>query len=209
MISGMMKRNVLWHFLLFYLIFFPLICSADTQLEQLLQPFTKISSVHFSYIETRSSLFFKKEQKSTGEMRFVKPDIIIKQILTPFKQKFIINKNQLSHYNSENKLRRLNINDYPQLKNYIALLKAVLNGDAAFLRMHYDFSIENRAETWLLTLSPIIVSDELPQRSIKSIQINAADDQINYIKMFGFGNEYSELLIERIIKKQNNATPDQ
>jgi len=212
MTSGMMNYKILGQLFIFQLAFypllsFPLICSADKQLERLLQPFIQISFVHFSYTETRNSLFFKKAQKSTGEIQFRKPDLIIKYVLTPQKQKFSIKNNQLIRYNSDNKKDTLNINDYPQLKNYIALIKAILSGDAVFLRQYYNISIENPAYAWLFILTPKNVLDALWQKSIKSIQISGIDDRINSIKIAGFAGEQSELIIEKIIEQQNYADP--
>ncbi|MFK5984653.1 MAG: hypothetical protein QM479_04400 [Pseudomonadota bacterium] len=220
MTSGrmMLKHNRILLLLLYFPISLnPLICSANTELEKLLFPFTKISSIHFSYTEIRTSFFFKKAQISSGEIQFIQPDIIIKQVLNPENIRYEINNNSLTIYQTKNSSNsktgtQLNIEDYPQLKQFIDLLKALLSGDAQFLRENYKITIAHKESSnqakgdWELKLVPINLNKniELEQKHLQSISIRTLEQHIKSIKMLGYGGEISELKIEQILNLKSN-----
>lgn len=175
---------------------------AQSDLEQLLLPFTKISSIHFSYTETRSSMFFKKAQVSSGEIQFIQPDRIIKRVIKPQYQEFDIDKEQLTIRSLSKPDRQININQYPQLKHFVLLIKAVLSGDSQYLRQHYTIALTTQNESiafWLLSLIPRDFPDQIENKSIQSIAIKGKDGQITAIKMQGFAGESSELIIDKIM----------
>ncbi len=195
-------------------------CLANTELQNLLLPFKQITLVKFTYTETRKSVFFKKPLLSSGEIEFIRPDKIIKEVLKPSYKKFIINQETLTiidtiktnHKNEDIKKKQLKLTHYPKLKQFIDLLKALLSGDALFLQKHYDISISQLAPnkndlkktthlSWKLILTPQIFPDNLEKQTIKTIQIVGTQSHIKSIEINGFADEYSLLTIDKILQK--------
>jgi len=211
MISGMIQFNLrkIILMVLSLQLYYPIASFADTELNDLLLPFTKVSLIQFTYHESRISVFFKTPQISHGKILFKYPDQVIKEVLKPEYQKYELTKNSLvisnsngSDRQSHNK-KQVNINNYPQLKQFIELIKALLSGNIEFLQQHYNMKIKSKEQqSWTLLLAPRFFPDEMEQRTVKSIQIQGSDEQINSIKITGFGGEQSELTIEQILNKQ-------
>ena len=173
---------------------------ASTDLEEILHPFTQHSSIHFTYTEIRTSIFFKNPQVSTGEIRFIKPDKIIKAVLKPEIKNYEISQNKLIISSPEKPIKELRITDYPHLKRFIDLIKNLLSGDVKSLRENYRLTIKKMPiDLWELNLNPRRDPAEIEQRDIKSILIKGRSKQIKTIKMIGFGGEVSELRIESVL----------
>ncbi|MCK5538683.1 MAG: hypothetical protein KAI02_00225 [Gammaproteobacteria bacterium] len=171
-------------------------------LESLLLPFTQISSIHFNYTEIRSSFFFKKKQISQGNIQYIKPDTIIKRIVKPHYKKIEIHKNKLVIHSMEKGALKVDINDYPQLKHFIHLIKSILNGNAHYISKYYEVSLDLNSKSFLiLNLIPKKLPNNNEVKRIKSIHITINYDQINSIKILGFGGETSTLMINDILEK--------
>jgi len=214
----MKLKTKIYTFCCLFLFIYSQHCSAnstiDIQLKNIISPFTRIASIHFSYTEHRSSLFFKQEQISTGEILFVKPDRVIKNIIKPSYKSYEINKEQLDirlSQSTNNVSQSIDINDYPQLKRFIGLIKALFSGDSHFLQNNYNIKILQRQikrqNIWHLGLTPKKTSITKYQDSVdiqqsdpvSIIEIQGKNEEIQSIFIKGFGGESSKMYINKII----------
>ncbi len=173
----------------------------NIELENALLPFRKIASIRFTYSEIRRSFFFKKKQVSSGTIHYIKPDILIKHIIKPSDKKIKITQDKLMISRLEKETLILDINHYPQLTHFIHLMKAILSGDAHYIRQYYKIQlVMNQKSIWTLTLTPKDFIEQNEAKTIKSVQINVINDEIQRIKMIGFSGETSTLVIEEVLE---------
>ncbi len=180
----------------------------NNDLQKVLLPFNTISHIKFSYTEIRKSVFFKKEQNSHGQITYIKPDIIIKEVLNPQNKTYKIVNSVLtiSSLNKESKklkINKVNIENFPQLYQFVELVKSILSGDIKFIKSHYTFKVNEEEQMWTLTLFPLksVDAENINQEVLKKIKITGNHQQILAIKMLGFGGESTEIIINTILER--------
>ena len=208
LINKMVKILLTALFPLFLLFFIQPVFALNNGLQKVLLPFNTISHIKFSYTEIRKSVFFKKEQYSNGIITYKKPDIIIKEVLKPQNKTYKIVNNVLTvsaldRKSKKLKTNKININNFPQLYQFVNLVKSILSGDIKFIQSHYTFKLDEKELMWTLTLFPIknFDAENIEQELLKKIKITANHEQLLTIKMLGFGGESSEIIINKILER--------
>lgn len=192
-----------------------LMMNKENQLQQLLLPYKNIKTIKLSYNEKRFSLFLKKPKEYKGVIEYTRPDIFIKQMLSPERKKYIINKQQLVIYNKD-ATQTLSLDDYPQLKQIKALFSALLQGNASELTRYYQYSIssttkapDNNRQYRLILKSAVadLFTQENPTMS-QHIEIIFQDDAIKKIIMSGPGGEKTEIQLTTLLLEKDKATAE-
>jgi len=178
----------------------------QSQLQQILAPFSKIQFIKLPFQEKRFSLFLKQAREYQGFIEYTQPDLFVKHIFIPNKKKFVIKEDQLTIYSDNLKTQDLSLDDYPRFKQFKALFSALLQAKASELTRYYRYDISELTEDkTLLTLKPLIV-DQFTQKnnsSSQQIEILFEDHAIKKITMIGFGGERSEMSFDKaLIKKE-------
>jgi len=208
LINQMLKILFAVLFPLILLFFIQPVFAFNNGLQKVLLPFNTISHIKFSYTEIRKSVFFKKEQYSHGQITYKKPDIIIKEVLNPQNKTYkIVNKiltiSSLDKESKKLKINKVNIENFPQLYQFVELVKSILSGDIKFIKSHYTFKLNEEEQIWTLTLFPIksFDAENIEQEVLKKIKITANHKQLLAIKMLGFGGESTEIIINTILER--------
>ena len=192
-----------------------LMMNKENQLQQLLLPYKNIKTIKLSYNEKRFSLFLKKPKEYKGLIEYTRPDIFIKQMLSPERKKYIINKQQLLIYNKD-VTQTLSLDDYPQLKQIKALFSALLQGNASELTRYYQYTIspmskvaDNNRQYRLILKSAVTdpFTQENPTMS-QHIEIIFQDDAIKKIIMYGPGGERTEMQLTTLLLEKDKATAE-
>ncbi len=178
--------------------------SKDNQLQQLLEPFTKIQSIKLPFHEKRFSLFLKQAVEYQGIIEYTQPDLLVKQILSPSNKKFIIEGNQLTIINDNIKTQELSLDDYPQFMQFKVLYSALLKGKASELTRYYRYDISKLEKNkFQLTLKSLITDQFTQNNNTRSQQIDIifADQKIRKITITGFAGERSEIIFDKALLK--------
>src|SRR5262245_1060086 len=90
----------------------------------------------------------------TGTMSFNAPDRLERQTLTPRRESFVVDGNQLTLQRGE-RVRHLTLDSVPELAALVAALRGTLSGDGSALRRHFKPTVDGNAARWTLTLVPL------------------------------------------------------
>ena len=90
----------------------------------------------------------------SGTMSFTAPDRIERLTLTPRRESFVVEGNQVTLQRGE-RVRRLSLDNVPELAAMVAALRGTLSGDGSVLRRHFKTTVEGALARWTLTLVPL------------------------------------------------------
>jgi len=90
----------------------------------------------------------------TGNLSFVAPDRLERVTLTPRRESFVVEGNQVTLQRGE-RVRRLPLDSVPELAAMVAALRGTLSGDGSVLLHYFKAGVEGSAQRWTLTLVPL------------------------------------------------------
>jgi len=90
----------------------------------------------------------------TGTLSFTAPDRLERQTLTPRRESFVVEGNQITLQRGE-RVRRLALDSVPELAAMVTALRGTLSGDGSALRRYFKPTVDGAAARWTLTLVPL------------------------------------------------------
>ncbi len=165
------------------------------------------------YTEKRYSLFLKQPLESSGYIKFIEPDRLIKQVLLPHKKRFQITVNEISIESETGKIIKLNVQDNPQFIIIKQLYSSLLTGNTAVLKSYFSHEVFPLSENKIrLRLTPRLKDGFIEytgQHSSVTIDIlltanvkNNKKLKIQQIILSGVTGERSEMFFEIPAEKQ-------
>jgi len=112
----------------------------------------KAGEVRFA--EERTVATLDQPLRYSGTMSFSAPDRLERQTLTPRRESFVVEGNEVTLQRGE-RVRRLALDSAPELAALVAALRGTLSGDGAVLRRYFRPSVDGSAARWTLTLVPL------------------------------------------------------
>ena len=112
----------------------------------------RAGEVRFSEERTVSGL--DQPLRYSGTMSFSAPDHLERQTLTPRRESFVVEGNEVTLQRGE-RVRRMTLDAAPELAALVAALRGTLSGDASVLRRYFKPSVEGSTARWTLTLVPL------------------------------------------------------
>ena len=149
----------------------------------LMQNLGKYKERHGKFVEPRHLAVLKQTLRSSGEVRYVAPDLFEKKTLEPAADLMRVDGDRLYMEKDGRKYRML-LSKQPQAAAFVDAIAGLLKGDAGTLERNYDYQLEGKASKWTLTLVPkdkevrdivskIVASGD--QQHLKSIEYLQAD----------------------------------
>ncbi|MDD5462357.1 MAG: outer membrane lipoprotein carrier protein LolA [Methylococcales bacterium] len=161
---------------------------ADDSLPALMQRMKSDTAVRIAYQETRKLELMEQPWRGSGYMYSLPPDIMIKEQLKPERVMMGIQGDKLFYFEPLNDVRHQGeIEEDNPLSLNIAVFKALINADEAFLQKMYRVDFLTKQQGWVMTLKPkqdaesgfsIIISG-LPQQQANSIKVRQADGDVS------------------------------
>jgi hypothetical protein len=161
---------------------------ADDSLSALMQRMKSDTAVSIAYQETRKLELMDQPWRGSGYMYSLPPDIMIKEQLKPERVLMGIQGDKLFYFEPLNNVRHQGgiEEDNPLILN-IAVFKALMNADKAFLQKIYRVDFSTKPQGWLMTLKPkqdtesgfIISISGLPQQWADTIKVRQADGDVS------------------------------
>lgn len=128
----------------------------------------------------------------------VSKEKLIKTIMTPFHQRFIIEGEQLLIENSDDtQVQQIALRDYPPLLTFVTIFRATLRGDLVTLQQHYLVDFSERDNRWKLTLLP---RDAQVAVYLKRVTIEGSAKTIQRFHLEEQSGDYSTITLGETIK---------
>jgi len=139
----------------------------------------------------------------TGTMSFSAPDRLERQTLTPRRESFIVEGNQLTLQRGE-RVRRLALDSVPELAAMVAAMRGTLSGDGSELRRYFKATVDGGAARWTLTLVPL---DFRLLGVVRQLRIDGMHADVRLVELQLADGDRSVMTIEPVAPRARTATP--
>jgi len=143
----------------------PVVCPASDQwnFETLMGELAEVSHARLEFAETKKSIFLIVDTTIEGVMEYRAPDYIVKETLSPFREKVTIDGEYMSiektpsSGKSETQIgvQNYSVDSHPLLKAAVESMRAMLAGNYAMINDNYDIDFQGDRENWSLSLTPL------------------------------------------------------
>jgi outer membrane lipoprotein-sorting protein len=139
----------------------------------------------------------------TGTMSFSAPDRLERQTLTPRRESFVVEGNQLTLQRGE-RVRRLALDSVPELAAMVAAMRGTLSGDGSELRRYFKATVDGGAARWTLTLVPL---DFRLLGVVRLLRIDGTHADVRVVELQLADGDRSVTTIEPVAPRARAATP--
>jgi hypothetical protein len=109
---------------------------------------------HTTYTEVRFVHLLKKPLVLHGELDYGGVGKLGKSVTTPYRETLTVNGDAVTVARQGNGERHFPLDRAPELKALLAGFSALLGGDAAALKQHFNVALTQDGAHWTLTLTP-------------------------------------------------------
>jgi len=171
--------------------------------DELMATLAQRKSGEARFAEERFVSGLDKTLNYTGTMRFSAPDRLERQTLTPRRESFIVEGNQLTLQRGE-RVRRLALDSVPELAAMVAAMRGTLGGDGSELRRYFKATVDGAAARWTLTLVPL---DFRLLGVVRLLRIDGMHADVRVVELQLADGDRSVTTIEPVAFKTRSATP--
>ena len=139
----------------------------------------------------------------TGTLSFSAPDRLERQTLTPRRESFVVEGNQLTLQRGD-RLRRLALDSVPELAAMVAAMRGTLSGDGSVLRRYFEATVDGGAARWTLTLVPL---DFRLLGVVRRLRIDGMHADVRLVELQLADGDRSVMTIEPVAPRARTATP--
>jgi hypothetical protein len=139
----------------------------------------------------------------TGTMSFSAPDRLERQTLTPRRESFVVEGNQLTLQRGD-RVRRLALDSVPELAAMVAAMRGTLSGDGSVLRRHFNATVDGNTARWTLTLVPL---DLRLLGVVRLLRIDGMHADVRLVELQLADGDRSLTTIEPVARRARSATP--
>ena len=189
MISGKSFRSLL-ALGLFSLAPGPAPAEATVSLADILHPSRQQQVMRFH--EDKNLRILDQTLTSSGILRFVPPDTLIREMDGSPGKTYRIEGNQLSISKAGEVVRQLDLQTSPELTGFAVTLRALLSADIERLNQQFTLTLTGTKTNWVLQLTP---RDDMLSRLIERISIQGGDNQIRFIDTYETGGNHSHMTL--------------
>jgi len=159
-------------------------------LEEILNPNNQ--PLEMRYREEKTLHILDQTLTSSGRLRFIPPDTLVREVDGWRGMVYRIEGNQINISEGDRVLRQLDLGSSPELAGFATTLRALLAADIETLTNHYDLTLTGSTADWSLQLIP---RNEPLSRLVERISIEGGDGQIRLIDTFEWGGNHSRMAL--------------
>ncbi len=148
-----------------------------------------------AFIETRHSGLLDKPIIITGELEYQPPDTLVRRILTPRPETFIIDDQHVTITRPRQKDRYLPLATAGALRGLATALRGILSGDLASLENTFAINLSGRADDWQLQLYP---SEAELREEIIRLRIQGQQGRLSSFTLFEPDGDRAEVIVKAI-----------
>jgi hypothetical protein len=139
----------------------------------------------------------------TGTLSFGAPDRLERQTLTPRRESFIVEGDQITLQRGE-RVRRLALDSVPELAAMVSALRGTLSGDGSVLRRYFKPTVTGSASRWTLTLVPL---DFRLLGVVRLLRIDGMHTDVRVVELQLADGDRSVTTIEPVATLKPRAAP--
>ena len=167
------------------------------ELNALMQNLGKHKERQGKFVETRYLAVLKQPLRSSGEVRYVAPNLFEKRTLEPSADVMRVDGDAL-YMEKNGRKYRARLSSQPQAAAFVDAIAGLLKGDSSILERNYDYRLEGKARNWTLTLVP----KEKKMRDIVSKIVARGDqDQLKSIEYQQADGDRAVMVVEALAVK--------
>lgn len=167
----------------------------------LMQNLGKHKERHGQFVETRHLAVLKQPLRSSGEVRYVAPDLFEKKTLEPAQDVMQVKGDQL-YMEKDGRKYRIQLSKQPQVAAFVDAIAGLLKGDAQTLTRTYEHQLEGQASQWTLTLVP---KDKKMRDIVRQIIAKGDKDQLRSIEYWQADGDRSVMVVQPLVASQTQA----
>lgn len=163
------------------------------ELPQLMELMAQVPASRASFTEKKYLAMLNAPLVLSGNLTYVRPARIEKQVLVPYEERFVVDGDTLTLENrAKGQKRVLALQSNPVAWAFVESMRATMAGDAATLRRFYQARLEGGRRQWLLSLEP---RDSQMAGYVQTIKIGGAENRITSIEIQEAGGDRSVMTV--------------
>jgi hypothetical protein len=171
--------------------------------DELMATLAKRKAGEARFAEERFVSGLDQTLRYTGTLSFSAPDRLERQTLTPRRESFVVEGNQLTLQRGD-RLRRLALDSVPELAAIVAAMRGTLSGDGSVLRRYFEATVDGGAARWTLTLVPL---DFRLLGVVRRLRIDGMHADVRLVELQLADGDRSVMTIEPVTPRARTATP--
>ena len=149
------------------------------------------------FVETKHMKVLDKPLRSTGEVRYVAPQLFEKKTVEPTAELLRVDGDAL-RVERGGKTYNVRLSSQPQAAAFVDVIVGLLTGDAGKLERSYDYELKGTAKKWTLAMVP----KDAKMKSIISTVVASGDrEQVRTIEYQQADGDRSVMVIEPLDKR--------
>lgn len=128
--------------------------TGDVAADWILSKLARPAPSHTPFVELRDSRLLKAPLRISGAYRRPDAATLVREVRAPYAETTTIRAGEAVIERAGKSPRRFSLSRVPELAGLQASFGALLSGDGARLRRHYDIRAEGSREAWALLLTP-------------------------------------------------------
>ena len=128
--------------------------ASGRSLEELEHALARTPPVSTGFVEYRFSHLMKKPLRTSGTLEYRADGVMTRKVESPFQETTDIEGDTVRIARAGRTPRTLSLQRAPQLRVLLGSFRALLEGKLTPLASDFDIALEDRAQSWTLTLRP-------------------------------------------------------
>lgn len=149
------------------------------ELDRLMSLLAQRTHGQVSFVEEDHLALLDRPARSSGELRYDRPDRLEKRTLVPRAASLLLENGSVT-IEARGRKHVVALRDYPQIAPFVESLRATLAGDRHALEQVFGVNFEGTLERWTLTLTPL---DSKHEGVVKQIRIEGANDALRTVSI--------------------------
>lgn len=166
--------------------------------EQLMGTLAQRRSGEANFVEQRFVSVLDQTLTYTGTLTFSAPDRLARHTLTPRRESFVVEGNQLTLQRGE-RVRRVALDSVPELAAMVEAMRGTLSGDGSALQRYFKPTVQGGASRWTLTLVPL---DDRLLGVVRQLRIDGYQADVRVVELQLADGDRSVMTIEPVARSR-------
>lgn len=168
----------------------------EWSLSLLMQSLAANSASHVGFVETRHSDLLEQPLQITGELEYRPPATLIRRIISPRSEIFIIEDKHVTIERPRQNDRYLPLSAAPALQGLAQALRGVLGGNQVMLEGAFDLQLSGNAAGWQLQLTP---NDSDVSEEIAQLTIHGTDGELRSFEIVEPDSDRAVVVLQALV----------
>lgn len=144
------------------------------------------------FTEERFVSGFNEPLRSSGTLSFSAPDNFARRTLQPRPEAMVVEGQRVT-LERAGRVRRVGLDDIPELAALVAAVRGTLTGNAAALRQYFEPAVSGSTASWSIRLKPL---DERLLDAVRQLRIDGEGTEVRQVEIVLADGDRSVMHIE-------------